>query len=50
MNLTPEGARAAQLGGPEKLQLAGRLVRGEEDINRYVRGFVMMRPLLLNSF
>ncbi|MBE0361422.1 MULTISPECIES: urea amidohydrolase [Pseudoalteromonas] len=38
MNLTPEGARAAQLGGPEKLQLAGRLVRGEEDINRYVRG------------
>jgi hypothetical protein len=36
MQLTPQGALAAQLGGPEKLQLATRLIRGEADIGQYL--------------
>lgn len=38
MNLTPQGAHAAQLGGPERLKLAAKLIRGEVNIEQYVRG------------
>jgi hypothetical protein len=38
MNLTPQGAKVAQYGEKEKLQIAVKLLRGEVDINEYVKG------------
>jgi len=38
MDLTPQGALAAQHDGPERLQLAARLIRGDFNINQYVTG------------